>query len=321
MKSNAPTTVASVIPVTAKLACADTKTELGTAFTFSLVVPAETEPHLGEALRHTLDHPGSLVRARLVYEMAQVYGLSDSRSKNLAVAIEYFHTASLLFDDLPCMDDAMERRGEPCVHRIQGEAATVLAALGLVSRAYALLWQGLVGLPTDRQTLAGAYVGKCLGVDGLLNGQSEDLHYASLPKNRRSPQKVATGKTVSLIRLSLVLPALLGGAQPGEVQLLERLAAFWGLSYQILDDLKDVFQQPAQTGKTAARDKSLNRPNMALAIGANESLLRLERLLVLGDQVLARLMARLPTLVYLNELRSRFQEEIVGIKAANPSSA
>jgi geranylgeranyl diphosphate synthase, type II len=321
MKSNVPTTVASVIPVTAKLACADTKTELGTAFTSSLEVPTETEPHLGEALRHTLEHPGSLVRARLVYEMSQVYGLSDIRSKSLAVAIEYFHTASLLFDDLPCMDDAMERRGEPCVHRIQGEAATVLAALGLVSRAYALLWQGLVGLPTDRQSLAGAYVEKCLGVDGLLNGQSEDLHFASLPKYRRSPHKVATGKTVSLIRLSLVLPALLGGAQPGEVQLLERLAAFWGLSYQILDDLKDVFQQPGQTGKTAARDKSLNRPNIALAIGTNESLLRLERLLVLGDQVLARLVARLPTLVYLTELRSRFQEEMVGIKATNPSLA
>jgi geranylgeranyl diphosphate synthase type II len=321
MKTKALTTVASARPVAAKPECANIKTELETAFTGGLEVPAETEPHLGGALRHTLEHPGSLVRARLVYEMAQVYGLSDSRSKNLALAIEYFHTASLLFDDLPCMDNAKERRGEPCVHRIQGEAAAVLAALGLVSRAYALLWQGLEGLPTDRQSLAGAYVEKCLGVDGLLNGQSEDLHYASLPKYRRSPQKVAKGKTVSLIRLSLVLPALLGGAQPGEVQLLERLAAFWGLSYQILDDLKDVFQQPAQTGKTAARDKSLNRPNMALAVGANESLLRLQRLLVLGDQVLARLMARLPSLVYLTELRSRFQEEIVGIKATNPSSA
>jgi len=261
------------------------------------------------------------VRAQLVYEMSQVYGLSDRRSTNLAIAIEYFHTASLLFDDLPCMDNATERRGEPCVHRTQGEAAAVLAALGLVSRAYALLWQGLLGLPPERQALAGAYVEKCLGVDGLLNGQSEDLHYDSLPKCRRSPQKVAKGKTVSLIRLSLVLPALLGGAQPSEVQSLERLAAFWGLGYQILDDLKDVFQQSEQTGKTVARDRSLNRPNMALAIGVSQSLLRLERLLVLGDRVLARLMARLPSLFFLHELRSRFREEIVGIKAANLSPA
>ena len=305
----------------AKTAGADINAELQTAFAAGLQLAAETEPHLSGALRHTLEHPGSLARARLVYEMARAYGLSESRSKHLAVAIEYFHTASLLFDDLPCMDDATERRGEPCVHRIQGEAAAVLAALGLVNRAYALLWQGLAGSPENRQAIAGAYVEKCLGVSGLLNGQSEDLHYASLPKSRRSPQKVATGKTVSLIRLSLVLPAMLGGALPGEVRLLERLAAFWGLSYQILDDLKDVSLPSAQTGKTAARDRSLNRPNMALAIGANQSLLRLDRLMYLGDQVLARLMARLPSLVFLNELRRRFQEEILGIQGSKFSPA
>jgi geranylgeranyl diphosphate synthase, type II len=295
--------------------------ELPAAFTAGLPLTAGTEPHLGGALRHALGHPGSLVRARLVYEMAQAYGLSEGRSMNLAVGIEYFHTASLLFDDLPCMDDATERRGEPCVHRTHGEAAAILAALGLVSRAYALLWQGLAGLPTGHQALAGAYVEGCLGVNGLLNGQSEDLHYASLPNYRRSPQKVATGKTVSLIRLSLVLPALLGGAQAGEVRLLERLAAFWGLSYQIIDDFKDVFQQSVQTGKTPSRDESLNRPNLALAIGASQSLVRLERLMSLGDRVLARLTGRLPSLMFLNELRSRFREEMIEFRAADPASA
>ena len=297
------------------------KAELRLAFTTGLPLAMETEPNLRRALRQTLDHPGSLVRARLVFEMAQAYGLAEIRSKNLAIAIEYFHTASLLFDDLPCMDNAAERRGEPCVHRVHGEAAAVLAALGLVNRAYALLWGGLVDSPPDRQSRAGAYVEKCLGVNGLLNGQSEDLHYPELAENRRSPQQVATGKTVSLIRLSLVLPSLLGGAGTGEVRLLERLAAFWGLSYQILDDLKDVFQPSAQSGKTTARDQSLNRPNLALAIGPGQSLARLERLLGSGDQVQARLLARLPALTFLNELRHRFREEITGIKALHLSPA
>ena len=173
--------------------------DLAAAFATNLPLAAATEPHLAGALRQTLDHPGSLVRARLVYEMSRAYRLAEPRAKDLAVAIEYFHTASLLFDDLPCMDDAAERRGEPCVHRTHGEAAAMLAALGLVSRAYALLWQGLAELPVDRQALAGAYVESCLGVNGLLNGQSEDLHYPDLPPARRAPQKVAAGKTVSLI--------------------------------------------------------------------------------------------------------------------------
>ena len=297
-------------------ATAEIKVQLRAAFTTGLPLALETEPSLSGALRQTLNHPGSLVRARLVYEMARAYGLAEMRSENLAIAIEYFHTASLLFDDLPCMDDATERRGEPCVHRTHGEAAAVLAALGLVNRAYALLWRGLAGSTAEQQSQAGAYVERCLGVNGLLNGQSEDLHYPSLPKNRRSPQQVATGKTVSLIRLSLVLPALLGGAGPSEVRALERLAAFWGLSYQILDDLKDVFQASDQTGKTAARDQSLNRPNMALAIGPSQSLLRLERLMHLGDRVQTRLMAHLPSLSFLDEIRHRFRNEIFDIKAS-----
>lgn len=295
--------------------------ELLAAFSAGLPLAAETESHLRGALEHTLRHPGSMVRAYLVYDLAGAYGLAEDRSKKLAVAVEYFHTASLLFDDLPCMDDANRRRGEPCVHRSHGEAAAVLAALGLVNRAYALLWSGLAGSTPEQQSAAGDYVEKCLGIEGVLNGQSQDLHYASRTGNRPSPQQIATGKTVSLIQLSLVLPALLGGAEPAEIKLLERLAAFWGLSYQALDDLKDVFYQSAQTGKTAARDASLNRPNLALAIGAPNALRRLERLMGLGDCTLDRLLKRLPSLVFLTELRGRFREELAAIQISKPALA
>ena len=68
-----------------------------------------------------------------------------SRAKDLAIALEYFHTASLLFDDLPCMDNASERRGVPCVHLAFGEAGAILAALALINRAYALSWRAVSG--------------------------------------------------------------------------------------------------------------------------------------------------------------------------------
>jgi geranylgeranyl pyrophosphate synthase len=295
----------------------DIQNELREAFSIGLPLPGEIEPHLRGALVQALEHPGRMVRARLVMDVARAYGHPESRSLKLAIAMEYFHTASLLFDDLPCMDDAAERRGEPCVHRTHGEAAAMLAALGLVNRAYALLWRGMAESPAGRQSQAGAYVEECLGVGGLLNGQSEDLHYGQLAANRRSPQKVAAGKTVSLIRLSLVLPALLGGAAPGELRLMERLAMFWGLSYQILDDLKDVCQGAAQTGKTPARDLPLSRPNLVLAIGARESLARLERMMRLGDRAQARLQGRLPSLTFLSDLRHRFGREIAGLKESH----
>lgn len=293
----------------------DLDAELRQAIVDGLPIGPETEPHLAAALRQTLDHPGRLIRARLVCEMGRAYGLAPNIARSQAVAIEYFHTASLLFDDLPCMDDATERRGLPCVHRTHGEAVAMLAALSLINRAYARLWRSFADLPESRRSSTGDYVERCLGLTGLVNGQSEDLHYDSASRCS-SPQRIAAGKTASLIRLSFVLPALTGGASPLEIRSLERLADFWGLSYQILDDLKDIFQPSSQTGKTAERDRSLNRPNLALAIGPARSFARVERLLGLGDRVLRHLKCRLSSADYLGEVRRRFHHEIRSLQSA-----
>jgi geranylgeranyl pyrophosphate synthase len=202
-------------------------------------MPATLDVPFEEALLHVLDNPGSLVRPTMVFQVAMAYGQDEAGAKDLAIALEYFHTASLVFDDLPCMDNAMERRGVPCVHFAFGEAGAILTALALINRAYALSWRAASSCSQPCQTRALAYLEQCLGVQGLLNGQSLDLHYGTLPHNRATTERIARGKTVSLIRLTLVLPAMLGGASNRELQLLERIALYWGLTYQMVDDLKD----------------------------------------------------------------------------------
>jgi len=294
------------------------KKQLLDAFSTSLPLPSGTEPQLLGALCQVLQLPGSLVRAQLVYQMACAYQAGEDRAQDLAIAIEYFHSASLLFDDLPCMDNAEERRGALCVHQVYGEAAAILAALGLINRAYALVWRALRGYAVEAQADALAYLEKCLGVAGLLNGQSQDLYYAGLSPDGLSSEMVALNKTVPLIRLSLVLPALVGGASALELQLLDRLAVFWGLSYQILDDLKDICQKPEQSGKTADRDATMHRPNVALAIGAKNALLRIERLMRLADRVVARLTLRQPALSFLDKVRRRFRDEIIAVRSVEP---
>jgi geranylgeranyl diphosphate synthase, type II len=279
------------------------------AFGSFLPLPAKLEPHLEEALRHVLEHPGTLVRPRIVFEMAVAYDLEPANAQDLAIGLEYFHTASLIFDDLPCMDNALERRGAPCAHIAFGEATAILAALAVINRAYALSWRAVSSASREDQSRTLAYIEKRLGVEGLLNGQSLDLHYATLPHNRRTTQRVAHDKTVSLIRLPLVVPAMLGGAPANELQQLERLALAWGLSYQIVDDLKDVLQSSAEAGKTVARDSSLDRPNLALAIGIPEAVDRLTRLMQLGDRALQRLIELRPAVAFLEKLRNDLQTE------------
>ena len=290
---------------------------LAEAFTTSLAIPSVLDPNLEDAIRHVLDNPGSLVRPKLVFQMATAYGVEAAHAEELAVALEYFHTASLLFDDLPCMDNALERRGIPCTHLVYGEEGAILTALALINRAYALTWRAVVGSARTGQAQALDFIERCLGVDGLLNGQSFDLHYATLPRTLESTDRVARGKTVSMIRLTLVLPAMLGGASRREIQLVERISLFWGLGYQTVDDLKDVLQNAAQTGKTTARDVSLGRPNVAAVIGIRGAVQRLTRLIQLGDRVLGRLLALRPELDFLERLRGALQQELERVMACS----
>lgn len=291
------------------------------AFRNSFPFPQTLDPHLEEALRHVLDHPGSLIRPSMVMQMAAACGLPSEAARALAIALEYFHSASLLFDDLPCMDNGLERRGVPCAHLVFGEAGAMLAALGLINRAYALTWRAIAACPpgvgsVDRQTRAMAYVEQCLGVDGLLNGQSLDLHYHLLPHTAEITENIARGKTVSLIRLTLVLPAMLGDASPRELQLLERLAAYWGLAYQVLDDLKDVLQDSNLSGKTPARDVILDRPNSAAVLGIPVALHRAGRLIRAGGRALEHLLRGRAGLDFLKSLRARLDGELVRLSDA-----
>ena len=286
---------------------------LSEAFNSSLPLPSVLDPNFECALRHVLDNPGSLIRPKLVFQMATAYGLDCARAQELAIALEYFHTASLLFDDLPCMDNALERRGAPCTHLVFGEEGAILTALALINRAYALTWRAVAGSSYPGQVEALAFIENCLGVGGVLNGQSLDLHYSTLPRTLETTEQIARGKTVSLIRLTLALPAMLGGASLRELQQIERISIFWGLGYQILDDLKDVLQGSTPTGKTPARDASMNRPNIAAVIGISGSVRRLTRLIDLGDRAMRSLLVLRRELDFLKRLRCELQLELARV--------
>ena len=286
------------------------KVLLEEAFREALHLPSLLDTEFESALRHLLDNPGSMVRPRMVLRVASAYGIDADSAYSLAIALEYFHTASLVFDDLPCMDNALERRGLPCVHVQYGEASAILTALALINRAYALTWQTLSGCPRENRDRVMTYIERRLGIDGILNGQSLDLHFSRLPHNRETTERIARGKTVSLIRLTLVLPAMLAVAPAREIQLLERIAVCWGLGYQIIDDLKDVLQTASETGKTASRDELLDRPNIAAAVGIGGAVERLEKLMQIGDHTMRHLLVRRPALSFLQKLRSDLQEEL-----------
>lgn len=285
-------------------------------------VGPDTEPRLRQTLGHVLANPGSLVRAQLAYRMMRARGIDETRALAVAVAIEYFHTASLVFDDMPPMDNALERRGSPCAHVVYGEATATLAGLALINRGYALLWQVVGTLPEAARLDASRLVTNCLGVQGILNGQSRDLHFHTSARREREVLEVAEGKTVTLIRLTLLLPALVSGVTPAERAHLEQLATLWGLAYQIMDDFKDRLMTPEETGKTADRDASLQRPNLPAAIGLPAANARLTRLMAEARTLVNNLEQRSESWQILGRLQAvldrdqaRIQLRLVQIEA------
>lgn len=248
--------------------------------------PAGMDRRLAAAIGDLLARPGSLVRAVTTYLVGIEMGVTEIRSRALACGIEYLHTASLVFDDLPAMDDARQRRGMPALHLLHGEGIAMLAALAMVNRGYSLLWQGMGGAPASRREMAGEMVDRCLGTAGMIGGQAYDIGHWRDGQSAAEVSEVAARKTGDLLRLTLVLPALVGRGSPREIRLLDRLALLRGLAYQAADDLKDVI---GGAGKTAGRDAELGRPNLVGAEGFDAAQARMFRLLEVGDRVQAAL--------------------------------
>jgi geranylgeranyl diphosphate synthase, type II len=247
------------------------------------------EPRLGAALQDILARPGSLVRATTAYLIGIEMGVAEGAARAMACGIEYLHTASLVFDDLPAMDDARMRRGAACTHVVHGEAVATLAALALVNRGYAMIWQGLSDANPQRRALAGEWVDGRLGIGGVIGGQAYDLGGWRGEQSAADVSEVAARKTGDLLRLTLVLPAIVGRGTPREIQVLDRLALLRGLAYQAADDLKDVIFAGEESGKTAGRDEALGRPNLVAAEGFSAAMFRFRRLSDTGDRVQAAL--------------------------------
>lgn len=263
------------------------------------------EPHLAGVIRDTLATPGNLTRLQLGLIAGAALELPPAVARPFATALEYFHTASLLLDDMPCMDDAHLRRGRPCAHVVHGEGSTILGALGFINRGYRLAWDALAAVSESHRATAAAHIERCLGTAGVLDGQSLDLHFAASDRTPRTVARIALGKTVSLLRLSLVTPALLAGASARERLLVDRVSVAWGLAYQIADDFGDL-GSGSPTGKTAGRDAGRGRPNFVIAAGREAASARLRRLLHLLDSSYRSLVELRPGWRTLGPLIDRF---------------
>ncbi|WP_088342990.1 MULTISPECIES: polyprenyl synthetase family protein [Rhodomicrobium] len=231
----------------------------------ALIPPPEQRPaDLHRSMRHTLLAPGKRVRALLTLFAAMHLGGDEEKALSSACALEMVHAASLILDDLPAMDNASLRRGRPANHGVYGEATAILAAIGLLNRAF--------GIIAEDETLdAGAKVrlaeilSRSVGSEGLVAGQEQDLKWAPAEATREDVALVHARKTAALFSAAGEMGAVAAGADEAHVGLLRDFGLKLGLAFQILDDLIDATDNRESAGKDVSQDHG--RPSLVLTIG------------------------------------------------------
>ena len=214
------------------------------------LVPTDGE-RVQQAMAYTVHAPSKRVRPVLTLLCAELCGGGAARAVPAASVVELVHAASLILDDLPCMDDAPIRRGRKANHRVFGEAIAILAAFGLLNLASGALAREYE--PQLSVRLA-SLLSDAIGIEGLIGGQALDLLATDRQISFEVLERIHRGKTGALFSASATAGALTAGAGPDAVAALAAFAKNLGLAFQIIDDLLDVEGNPADTGKAVRED-------------------------------------------------------------------
>jgi geranylgeranyl pyrophosphate synthase len=218
-----------------------------------LVEPSRS-PAVEAAVRDSLFAPAKRLRPILSLLVTDVLRGNPDSVLPAACAVEMVHTASLILDDLPCMDDAVLRRGRPTCHVAHGEATAVLAAFALINRAFAILAEGWDGGPDagTRAEIAGE-LARAIGQDGMIAGQSLDLLMTDRTIDFATLEFIHSRKTGALFTASAALGAMAARARAAELAAVVAYAKNLGLAFQVVDDLIDV-TGGAEAGKDVGKD-------------------------------------------------------------------
>ena len=184
---------------------------------------------LHAAMRWAVDGGGKRVRPLLCLAAAEAVGGAADDARAPACAIELLHSYTLVHDDLPAMDNDMERRGRPSTWAKFGEATAILAGDALQALAFAALAQ----TPCPAWVRAKLVAILAEAAVGVVRGQAAEL------AGSKDIAYVYGHKTADLFVAAAALGATAGGGTDAQVAQLRDFARHLGLAFQHEDDLLD----------------------------------------------------------------------------------
>ncbi len=235
-----------------------------------LASPTGVPPNLSAALRHALLAPSKRIRPLLVYHVVEPQDAQIAGALDLGCAVEMVHTASLILDDLPCMDDAVMRRQRPTTHMAFGQATAILAAIALLSQAFGIL-AALAGVDDATKTRLAAELSAAVGWTGLVAGQELDVNERASIVAVDGIERLNWLKTGVLFVAAARMGAMLRGLPDEEVEAVGLFASHLGLAFQTADDLLDSNATADEAGKDVGKDG--NKTTLVTLFGEQAALL------------------------------------------------
>jgi geranylgeranyl diphosphate synthase type II len=263
-------------------------------------------PTIHEAMRYSVFAGGKRLRPMLALFGCEAVGGKLEDAMPAAVALELIHTYSLVHDDLPAMDDDDFRRGRPTCHKVYGEAVAILAGDGLLTHAFQVLADPTdTGVPAPRRLQIVAEISAAAGSVGMVGGQTMDIQAEGRALDPTALLTLHSKKTGALLRVSLRVGGLAGGADAAAMASLTRYGERLGLAFQIVDDILDIEGSSAEMGKTAGSDLRKHKATYPAVFGLEASRREAARLLGEACEAVRPLGAGAATLLALADFVAR----------------
>lgn len=218
-----------------------------------------------DAANYCLEGDGKRLRPIMTWVMGvEGYGLNSSAIVPLLRSLEYMHTASLIFDDLPSQDNASIRRGRSTLHQVYSFAIAELTGLFLTQKAI----EEQASLDQfDSNTVLRLIQYSARVTEAMCKGQAMDLASKGKTLSLEQLNRISFYKTGIAFEASLVIPAMLAHAKQLEMEALKNFAYHAGIAFQIKDDLLDVEGELTLVGKPIGQDIENNHSTFVTILG------------------------------------------------------
>lgn len=215
---------------------------------------------LWDALNHATVLGGKRIRPLLALETYRMFKATEAIETSyttlmgICCALEFIHAQSLVFDDLPCMDNDDLRRGQPTVHKAFNEATAVLVGDALACLSFGCLVRYSPHTPPEVLLQCVQELSDISSLHGLVNGQYADIVSEGKPCSPQRLSYIHANKTGALLAFSLRAGALFAAVSAPTLATVTHLGALLGELFQVVDDYLDVAASTTHLGKTAGKD-------------------------------------------------------------------